>query len=319
MRDRRVDALLLAVAVVWGSSYLAAKVLVDVAGALPVLALRYAVAALALGAVVVATRARLGRDELRWGLVLGLSQAAVLLLETFGLAGTTATNAGLLISTTILLTPAVEGLVTRSWLPPSFFAAALVAVVGVGLLVGGGGWRVPGGGDLLVLAAALVRAAHVTAIGRVTRRTPLDLRGLTLVQLAVGAAVALVLAPAASLDLVRSATPAQWAQIAYLALGCSVFAFLAQSWAVRRTSAARASLLLGTEPLWAVVCGLALAGDALGVAGVAGAVLLLGATFAGQRIETRAGAAVPAPRADPGVPPAHLVRARTGWQDRPRE
>jgi drug/metabolite transporter (DMT)-like permease len=305
-----VDALLLGVAVVWGSSYLAVKVLLDSVGGagggaqavLAVLALRYLGAALALGVVVVLTRARVGRGELGWGLVLGCSQAAVLLLETFGVAGTTATNAGLLIATTILLTPAVEGLWTRSWLPPSFFAAGLVAVVGVALLVGGGGWRTPTGGDLLVLAAAVVRACHVTAIGRVTRRTPhrpLDLRGLTFVQTVVGAVVGFVLAPSATVGLVASATPVQWAGLAYLALGCSVFAFVAQSWAVRRTSAARASLLLGTEPLWAVLFGVVLAGDALGAAGVLGAVLLLGATAAGQRIELRSAGRAVAPRGRP--------------------
>ncbi|MEW9265361.1 DMT family transporter [Kineococcus endophyticus] len=303
MRDRRVDALLLGVAVVWGSSYLAAKVLLDssagTGAVLPVLTLRYVGAALALAVVVVLTRARVGRHELRWGLVLGTSQVAVLLLETYGVAGTTATNAGLLISTTILLTPAVEGLWTRSWLPPSFFAAALVAVVGVALLVGGGGWRTPTAGDLLVLAAAVVRACHVTAIGRVTRRVPLDLRGLTFVQTVVGAVVGLVLAPGATTGFATSASAAQWAGLAYLALGCSVFAFLAQSWAVRRTSAARASLLLGTEPLWAVLFGVALAGDALGLTGVLGAVLLLGATAAGQRIELRSAARGPAARERP--------------------
>ncbi len=289
-----MDALLLGVAVVWGSSYLAAKALLD-SGAgtdavLPVLTLRYVGAALALAVVVVLTRARVGRHELRWGLVLGCSQAAVLLLETFGVAGTSATNAGLLISTTILLTPAVEGLWTRSWLPPSFFAAALVAVVGVALLVGGGGWRTPTAGDLLVLAAAVVRACHVTAIGRVTRRVRLDLRGLTFVQTVVGAVGGLALSPSATVGFAASAGAGQWAGVAYLALGCSVFAFLAQSWAVRRTSAARASLLLGTEPLWAVLFGVVLAGDALGLAGVLGAVLLLSATAAGQRIELRSAA-----------------------------
>jgi drug/metabolite transporter (DMT)-like permease len=78
-----------------------------------------------------------------------------------------------------------------------------------------------------------------------------------------------------------------------------VFAFVAQSWAVRRTSAARASLLLGTEPLWAVLFGVVLAGDALGAAGVLGAVLLLGATAAGQRIELRSAGRAVAPRGRP--------------------
>jgi drug/metabolite transporter (DMT)-like permease len=304
MRDRRVDLVLLGVAVVWGSSYLAAKVLVDVAGVLPLLALRYAGAAVALAVVVAVTRARLGREELRWGIVLGLSQAAILALETYGVAGTSATNAGLLISLTILLTPGFEGIVRRSWLPPAFFAAALVAVVGVALLVGGGGFRVPNHGDLLVLAAAVVRAAHVTAIGRVTRGRVLDLRSLTLVQTALGTLLFTALDPAGVSRAVTSATPAQWTGIAYLALGCSVFAFLAQSWAVRRTSAARASLLLGTEPLFAVVVGVALGGEVLGLAGVVGAVLILAGTAWGQRVERRSrlSAAVPAP--PPGPHPA---------------
>jgi drug/metabolite transporter (DMT)-like permease len=310
MRNRRVDLVLLGVAVVWGSSYLAAKVLVDVAGVLPVLALRYAGAAAALALVVGLTRARVGREELRWGVALGLSQATILALETFGVAGTSATNAGLLISLTILLTPGLEGLVQRTWLPPAFFAAALVAVVGVALLVGGSagerGFRGPNGGDLLVLAAAVVRAAHVTAIGRVTRTRALDLRGLTFVQTALGAVLFTALDPSGLLRAVARATPAQWGGIAYLALGCSVFAFLAQSWAVRRTSAARASLLLGTEPLFAVLTGVVLGGELLGPAGAVGAVLILAATAWGQRVEgrSRLSAAVPAPRPGPAPAPA---------------
>ena len=301
MRNRRVDLVLLGVAVVWGSSYLAAKVLVDVAGVLPVLALRYAGAALALAVVVGLTRARVGREELRWGVLLGLSQAAILALETFGVAGTSATNAGLLISLTILLTPGLEGVVQRSWLPPAFFAAALVAVAGVVLLVGGGGLRAPSGGDLLVLAAAVVRAAHVTAIGRVTRTRALDLRGLTFVQTALGAVLFTALDPLGVARLAAGASPAQWAGLAYLALGCSVFAFLAQSWAVRRTSASRASLLLGTEPLFAVLTGVVLGGEVLGPVGAVGAVLILAATAWGQRVEARArlSAAVPGPRPAP--------------------
>lgn len=289
MRDRRVDLVLLGVAVVWGSSYLAAKVVAADVGVLPLLALRHVGAALALGGLAAAAHVRgrrlVGRTELRLGLVLGLSQATVLALETYGVAATSATNAGLLIATTILLTPVADGLAARRFLPPAFFGACLVALTGVALLVSGGGFRTPTTGDLLVLAAAVVRAGHVTALGRLTRTGPVDLVGLTFVQSLVGAVLFTVADPLGVARTVVTAGPAQWAGLTYLALACSVFAFLAQTWAVRRTSASRASLLLGTEPLWAVVVGVALAGDVLGPAGVAGAVLLLLGTTTGQRVE----------------------------------
>jgi drug/metabolite transporter (DMT)-like permease len=71
----------------------------------------------------------------------------------------------------------------------------------------------------------------------------------------------------------------------YLALFCSVFAFLAQTWAVQRTSASRASLLLGTEPVWAVAAGLALGGEHLTALTALGAAMMVAGTYWGQSVE----------------------------------
>jgi drug/metabolite transporter (DMT)-like permease len=84
---------------------------------------------------------------------------------------------------------------------------------------------------------------------------------------------------------IESFGPQEWLGVLYLGLACSVFAFLAQMWAIRRTSAARASLLMGTEPIWAVLTGITLGGEVLGVIGVLGAVLIVAATYRGQRVE----------------------------------
>ncbi|GMA84827.1 hypothetical protein GCM10025868_00770 [Angustibacter aerolatus] len=123
-----------------------AKQVTDVAPVLVVLGLRYAVAAVALVTVCIATRQqRPGRRQAAVAVGLGVTQAAVLLLETYGVARTSATNAGLLISLTVVLTPVVDGLWARSWLPPRYFVAAVLAVVGVALLVSGDGVHAPAG------------------------------------------------------------------------------------------------------------------------------------------------------------------------------
>jgi len=292
MSMRRSDLLLLAVAVVWGSSYLAARTLVLAGGVLAVLALRFLVSAIALAPAMAVRRP--SPPEWRTGVLLGLTQAAVLALETYGVSLTSATNAGVLISLTILLTPAFEGAVRRQWLPHRFFVAAAVAVTGVVLLVAGPGLRAPTAGDALILSAAVVRAAHVTLSGRLTDGRRYDTVTLTWLQTVVGAVLFTLVAAPTLPAAVRAFGPGHWLGVLYLALGCSVFAFVVQLWAIRRTSAARASLLLGTEPVWAVLIGVAIAGENLTATGVAGIALILGGTYYGQRIEAAHRALVPA-------------------------
>jgi drug/metabolite transporter (DMT)-like permease len=288
MQPRRVDLALLGVAAVWGSSYLAAKTAAAAIGVLPTLSLRYLLGAAALVIIRPLRRpARLCRREVAVGLLLGGTQATVLGLETLGVSLTTATDAGLLISLTIVFTPVLDSVARRNWLPGPFFIAAVLAVVGTALLLSKGGLHRPGLGDGLVLAAAGVRAVHVTLLGTLTAGRASSTLGLTLTQLGVGA----VVFSAADLPGLGSAVGSldlsTWADVVWLALGCGVCAFLVQLWAVRRTSASRASLLMGTEPLWAVLVGLSLGGETLGLLSACGAALIMAATTWGQRIESR--------------------------------
>lgn len=282
----RVDLVLLLVAMVWGGSYLSAKVLTEQASVSAVLALRFVVAAIALVIVWLARRERMpSRRALGVGLLLGATQASILWLETQGVAFTSATNAGLIISLTIILTPVLESVAARRWLPRPFFVAAVFAVVGVALLVSGQGFQQPNVGDLLILAAALVRALHVTMLGHLTRGRRDSTLTLTLLQALVGAIVFTAFDVPGLVAAVTTFDLAAWAGVLYLGLVCTVFAFLAQLWAIRRTSAARASLLMGTEPIWAVLVGVSLGSESLGVIGAAGAVLIVASTLWGQRIE----------------------------------
>lgn len=285
-RVRSTDAVLLLVAAVWGSSYLAAKTATSTLPVLLVLFVRYGIAAVACVALVAARRrtGRCTRDELRLGAVLGVTQAAVLVLETYGVAHTSAANAGLLISLTVVLTPLLDRTAGTAGLPARYFAATGLCLLAVGLLVSGSGFHSPRSGDLLILAAALVRAAHVALVGRLTARRSVRPLHLTAVQTVVGTVLFAV--PAANaLPALGRVDASGWAQLLYLALFCSVFAFLAQTWAVQRGSASRASLLLGTEPVWAVAVGIGMGGEHLTVLTALGAVLMVAGTYWGQAVE----------------------------------
>ncbi|MFE9681190.1 DMT family transporter [Streptomyces sp. NPDC006285] len=314
---RRTDAVLLLVALVWGSSYLSAQTATAVLPVLVVLFARYALSALACLGLVAADR-RSGpwtRDEIRIGLPLGVTQAAVLVVETYGVAHTSAANAGLIISLTIVITPLLDRRGRGGGLPPAFYAAAGVCLLAVGLLMSGNGFHAPRLGDLLMLGAAVIRAGHVALVGRLTAGRAVRPLRLTTVQTLVG--TGLFLLPAAGdLPSLVHVGAAGWAQLLYLALFCSVFAFLAQTWAVQRTSASRASLLLGTEPIWAAAVAITLAGDHFTPLTGLGAVLMLTGTYWGQAVE-RAHRTGAARRGAPSVVHGTARPATTDPQTRP--
>ena len=286
-KNYRIDITILSVAVVWGASYLAARELTKVASIGGLLAVRFLLAGLVLALIWLIKRERFSKTDALLGTVFGLTQASIMWVETWGLSVTTATNAGLIISLTILFTPILESFWKRSWLPQGFFVATIVSFVGLLLLVGGNGISTPNYGDALMLIAALVRTFHVTAQGRLTEGKKVSSLNAIMMQCFVCGACYLVVDAPGALAAFTTFNLREWAIMAFLVLFCSVFAFAAQLWAIKKTSASRASLLLSTEPIWAVVVGSAIGGELLGWVGYLGAAVIIAASYAGQSIERR--------------------------------
>ena len=281
----RVDLTLLAVAVVWGSSYLAAKEAVDPGGVPAFLAVRFAIAALILAVLLGRRIGRIGRDELLAGAFFGTILTAICLCETYGVTRTSASNAGLIMALTVVITPLLGG---RRAVLRRFYGAAAMVVLGCIALTQAGGFAFPGSGDLLVATAAVLRAVHVTVMSRVSQRSRrLDTAAVTLVQLVTVSVLTAV--PAGILGqfaVLPQMSGWDWVLTGYLALVCTVFAFGAQLWALRYSTPARMSLLLGTEPLWAAVIGVGLAGDPVTALGALGAVLVVTGTNWGRVIDS---------------------------------
>lgn len=291
-----IDVPVLLVAAVWGSSYLAAKGVTTAATVPAVLVLRFALVLPVLVAVGRRRLRALSGAQWRGAALLGLVLAGIFLLETYGVVHTSATNAGLIISLTMVFTPLAESRVRGVRLPGAFLAAAGVSVLGVALLTQGAGFTAPSGGDLLMLGAAVARTVHVLAMARMESVRGADALSLTTVQLggAVVVFTVLVTVPGTGASPWAAAAgfdAGDWAGLVYLSVFCTLFAFFVQMWAVRRTSPSRVSLLLGTEPVWAAAVGIALAGDRPGWPGFAGAVLVLAGTAWGRSVADRGRAA----------------------------
>lgn len=282
-----VDLLLLATAIVWGASYLAAKDLTEHASVNSILAFRFTSAAIIMALIAVVRQNKFSKADWQLGLLYGIAVGTIMQVETNGIKLTSATNAGLIISLTIIFTPILESLWARFWLPRKFFIAAVGAIVGVALLVSGNGFKEPNFGDLLMLGAAVLRAVTTTAQGKLAEGRKVSSFNVTVVQLSVCGLGYLFIDFGGTVNLIQEFQTQQWLEMAFLVVLCTVFGFVALQYGILRTSATRASLLLSTEPIWAVVTATAFGGEELFIIGFIGAAMIIACSYWGLSIEKR--------------------------------
>lgn len=227
------DVLLMAAAASWESTYWVAKVLADDGGVLGMLSVRMLATAGTLGIVVVLVRRRVRWSSVTLGVLYGLMLSTVFTLETFGIAHTSATNAGLIISLAIVFTPVVEAAFARTRPSRTYLLGGIAAMVGVVLVSMDGHLTAPSLGDWLVLGAAVARAFHVTIVRHTSTGRDVDDLSLTFVQMATCALVFTLLGAAVG----RS--PVQYVSglggggllaMGYTVVICTVFPFFIQIW-----------------------------------------------------------------------------------------
>lgn len=290
-RSAQVDIALIAAAFVWGASYLAAKQLTEAGSLWGMLALRFTAAAAILFLIRAFKPVKFSRADVWIGSTVGALLCVVMVAETNGIYLTSATNAGLIISLSIIFTPIIEGWVRKFWLPKNFFLAALGAVIGVGFLVDGNGIQAPNWGDAIMLAAAVLRAAYQVTQGGLTSGRKLTTINLTIFQTLTAGVIFFIADVPGTVAATFNYGAKEWLLMAFLVLLCTVYGFFAMMWGIRRTSASRIALLQGTEPVWAVFIAMLFGGETLNWIGALGAALIIGSCYWGLVIEAKARAA----------------------------
>ncbi|WP_432929802.1 DMT family transporter [Microbispora sp. CA-135349] len=285
------DLSVLLVAVIWGSSYVVMQDVGKSVSAASFLALRFLTAIPAMVLMAAPTLSRLSRSEVFSGVAFGSLLYGILILETVGVQHTSAANSGFLITVSVILVPVFERIISRRRQPLMVYAATATALAGCGLLLLSDGLH-PRPGDLIILAAAFVRATQITLFGRKTKRTtPQSLPNLTLVEFVVVFALAALTSGFTGTPVWRAAgsvSAGNWLLIAYLGVLGTSYAFFVQLWAARRSSSTRVGLILATEPLFATAFALMAAGESIGALRGLGGAMIVTAAIVGRRFEGRA-------------------------------
>src|SRR4051794_2230158 len=246
---------LLLVTACWGSTFFLIKDLLTRMPVLDFLAVRFAIATIALALMFPRAFGSLGSRARRRAVVLGLLYGCAQILQTTGLGHTSASVGGFITGMYVVCTPLFAAPLLHQRIGAVTWAAVLLAVSGLGVLTLQG--VSVGYGEALILVAAILYALHIVGLGAWS--TVDEAMGMTVVQLAVITVVCL--GAALPHGVVLPDRLGDWVSIVYMAVFAAAFALAAQTWAQAHLPPTRAAIIMTMEPVFAALFAVMFGGE----------------------------------------------------------
>ena len=271
---RRAELALVAIACVWGATFVVVKEALRDSSTLLFLALRFSLATLALAAAFRPLPSRFDRTKpiLAGGALVGIVLFFGYLLQTVGLRYTTPSKSAFITGLCVVMVPVFSAFVARR--PPGASEALGVATatVGMALLTLRGASLKMEFGDVVTLGGAAAFSIHIILLGRFASK--LGFQALALTQVATAAVLGLSTFWWVERPTVRW-TPGLISALVVTGLLATAVAFSVQSWAQQHTTPTRTALILAMEPVFAWLTSFVVAGELLAPRAALGAVLIL--------------------------------------------
>lgn len=285
MNERRTTLLaslaLLAMAAAWGSTFFLIRDLLDRVPTLDFLAVRFAIAGVALLLVAPRAIARLSAESRRHAMVLGVVYGLAQILQTAGLAHTPASVSGFITGMYVVFTPLLAALILRTRVTRMTWLAVGLATAGLAVLTLEG-FSV-GYGEALTLVSAVMYALHIVGLAAWSR--PSEALGMSIVQVLMISAICFVVT--APNGIVLPERTSDWMSVLYMAVVAGALAMLGQTWAQAHLPPARAAIIMSMEPVFAAFFAVTLGGEAATARMLVGGLMVLTAMIVVELLPRR--------------------------------
>lgn len=267
---------LLGAALLWGISFPAMKVVVD----LPIfyiMSIRFTVASLALAIVFHRHFKNCNRQILKYAFLLSFCIFLCIFFCTIGIKYTTSARASFFSCLTFMIVPFLNYWIYKVKMCRNTMTSVLICLVGVFLLSYTseiGGFRL-NLGDMLCILGSLTGSFHIIFLERVIKKERMDSILFTVFLMLFIAVWSTAVAFFTSSFSNVSPTQFQMADIVFIGLFCTAAAFLLQSVSQRYVPCNRVGIILALEPASGCLFSVMLLGDVLSVYGWIGAALVM--------------------------------------------
>jgi drug/metabolite transporter (DMT)-like permease len=259
-RKVKVNALLVLVTMIWGSSFLIVQQTIRLTGPFTFLAMRFSIAALVLAVIFHKRLAQITRAEIITGSLIGLFLFGAYALQSIGLQYTTSSKAGFITGMYVPLVAILAVPLLRQKPTLSSMLGVMLSVVGVTLISVNSSFQFTFGlGECLVMGCAIATALHVIGISKFAPRV--DPMNLALVQITITAILSLIAMTIAREPFALPPLPV-WGSALFMGVAATAFALGVMNRVQQFVSSTHATLIYALELVWVGMLG-SLAGEQL--------------------------------------------------------
>src|SRR6266849_4026217 len=259
-RKVKVNALLVLVTMIWGSTFLIVQHTIKLTGPFTFLTMRFSIGALALALIFHKRLAQITRAEIITGSIIGLFLFGTYALQTTGLQYTTSSKAGFITGLYVPLVAILAVPLLRQKPTLGNMLGVMLSVAGLILISVNSSFQFTFGlGELLVTGCAIASALHVICISKFAPRV--DAMNLAIVQIALTAVLSFIAMPIAREPFVLPPLPV-WESALFMGLAATAFALAVQNRVQQFVSSTQATLIYALELVWVGMLG-SLAGEQL--------------------------------------------------------
>jgi len=279
---------LIFITMIWGGTFLAVHLAMQVSGPFFFVGLRFAAATLVLTLFSLRSLRGLTWYELKAGVFIGIAIMFGYGLQTVGLQTISSSQSAFITAMYVPMVPLLQWLVLGRFPGVMAWVGVLLAFSGLMLLAAPSSTDMALSiGEILTLIGTLGMAAEIILIGAYAGKV--NVKRVTVVQLATASLAAfLMMVPTGE------SVPPYSNYLLYSAVGLGLASAIIQvtmNWAQRSVSPTRATVIYAGEPVWAGLVG-RIAGERLpGVALLGCALIVLGVLVSEMRIRRKAKAA----------------------------
>ena len=258
-REILADSLLLLTALIWGCAFAVVKNALDSFPPGAIIAMRYLIAAAITGILFRRHLKKLTRGDVARGALVGLLLFGAYIVQTTGLQYTTAGKNAFLTTVYVLLVPFGCALLFHQKLQKSNLIAAVMMLVGIGLLSldGQGGGLNPG--DILTLICGFLFAGHIIAVEQCQKKT--NTYALIVLQFAFCALYAGLYNRIFERGMPLAFTPGSIGGLLYIAVFSTTIGMSLQNIGQSMAPASHAVILLSLESVFGVLFSCLLLGE----------------------------------------------------------